>query len=58
MNTLHVILTIIIIGCITGAFEGIRNIEKLTGIVIAVLLFNEYYKKEGFETEEEDPYKF
>ncbi len=58
MDTLHVILAIIVIGYITGAFEGIKNVEKLAGIVIAILLFNEYYKKEGFETEEENPYKF
>ena len=58
MNTLHVILAIIVIGYITGSLEGLKSPEKLAGIVIAVLLFNEYYKKEGFETEEEDPYKF
>lgn len=57
MNTLHLMLSIIVIGYITGAFEGIKNPEKIVAIVIAVLLFNEYYRKEGFE-KEEDKYKF
>jgi hypothetical protein len=58
MKTLHVILAIIAIGYIAGSFEGLKNPGKLASIVIAVLLFNEYYKKEGFETTEEDKYKF
>ena len=53
MNTLHVILSIIAIGYITGSFEGLKNPGKLASIVIAVLLFNEYYRKEGFYREEE-----
>lgn len=58
MNTLHVILAIIIIGYISGSFEGLIHTERLLGVVVAVLLFNQYSKKEGFRTEEEDKYKF
>ena len=52
MNTLHVILAIIVIGYFTGSFEGINKPERLLCIVAAVLLFNQYSKKEGFETGE------
>ncbi len=58
MNTLHVILAIIAIGYFTGSFEGLRRPERLLVIVVAVLLFNQYSKKEGFKTEEEDEFKF
>jgi len=57
MDTLHVILAIIAIGYFTGTLEGIKHPERLLGIVVAVLLFNQYSKKEGFTTEE-DKYKF
>ncbi len=58
MNTLHVILAIIVICYFTGSFEGLRHPERLLGVVVAVLLFNQYSKKEGFETEEDEKYKF
>jgi hypothetical protein len=54
MNTLHVILSIIAIGYITGSFEGLKNPGKLASIVIAVLLLVLFMdRKEGFYREEE-----
>lgn len=58
MNSLHLILTIVVIGYITGALEGLKNPAKLAGIVIAVLLFNEYYKKERFGEKKAEDYYF
>jgi hypothetical protein len=58
MNTLHVILAIIVIGYFTGSFEGISKPERLLCIVAAVLLFNQYSKKEGFETADDNKYNF
>ena len=61
MNSLYIILAIVVIGHFTGALEGLKSPAKLAGIVIAVLLFNEYYKKERFEdeaTEEQKKFYF
>jgi hypothetical protein len=58
MNTLQVLALIFVLSITLGLLKGLENPKKLLALIIAVLLFNEYYKKEGFETTEEDKYKF
>ena len=53
-NTIQTIALIVIIGIISGCFEGIKYPIKLSLIIVGVILAEQLIsKKEGYKREEE-----